>query len=604
MVRENMKREDVRQWLRDELFQQVPFNIAVIDRNYNIVEANSNFVEYFGAWEGKKCYEAYKGRFAPCERCMSKKTFEDGLVRVSDEVGIDRHGRTAHYVGHIVPMQDEHGKVPYVIEMTNDVTETKRWQREYSILFERAPCYIAVVDNDFRITRTNEHFRETFGESAGKFCYEVYKHRKTKCANCPAVKTLKDGNVHSSTQTGLTKDGKKSQYVVTTSPLSRGEDKISHVIEMAVDVTAVHELKEKLALSDAIRNALIDNSPFGIIAADNEGNVDTLNPSARDLMQCGKNDKLDSNALTEALPEEFFRLKGKKTLCRLPDTSIKDINGEAIPVNLTGILLKQNNRNIGKAAFIQDLRLLKQLEKDKLEAERLAAVGQTVAGLAHSVKNILMGLEGGMYMVKSGMKKGDAVRMSEGWEVLERNFEKTTSLVKDFLSFAKGRVPAVKMVHPNELAKSMVELYSETARKLGVTLKTDCGKNVKLAPLDPDGIHTCLTNLVSNAIDACQMSEKDVCTVTIVTREKNGTLVFEVRDDGCGMDYRVKQKVFTSFFTTKGGEGTGLGLLTTRKIVQELGGKISLETKEGEGSVFRMEFPRNRLPELPDNNAD
>ena len=93
------------------------------------------------------------------------------------------------------------------------------------------------------------------------------------------------------------------------------------------------------------------------------------------------------------------------------------------------------------------------------------------------------------------------------------------------------------------------------------------------------------------------MSDKKDRHVTLVTREENGALIYEVLDDGCGMDYDVKQKVFTNFFSTKGsGKGTGLGLLTTRKIAQEHGGRVSFETTEGEGSVFRMEFPRDRLP--------
>ena len=92
------------------------------------------------------------------------------------------------------------------------------------------------------------------------------------------------------------------------------------------------------------------------------------------------------------------------------------------------------------------------------------------------------------------------------------------------------------------------------------------------------------------------MSSKRGRQVTVAAREEKGALIFEVSDDGCGMDYDVKKRVFTTFFTTKGAEGTGLGLLTTRKIVQEHGGKILVESSPGEGSLFRIELPRDRLP--------
>jgi len=110
---------------------------------------------------------------------------------------------------------------------------------------------------------------------------------------------------------------------------------------------------------------------------------------------------------------------------------------------------------------------------------------------------------------------------------------------------------------------------------------------------------------VSNALDACQISDKPGRHVTVTTRDRDGVLVFEVADDGVGMDYEIKKNVFTSFFSTKGSnKGTGLGLLTTRKIVQEHGGKVSFESTEGVGSVFRLEFPRNRLPRPPNKEED
>jgi signal transduction histidine kinase len=182
--------------------------------------------------------------------------------------------------------------------------------------------------------------------------------------------------------------------------------------------------------------------------------------------------------------------------------------------------------------------------------------------------------------------------------MLERNLNKTTSLVRDFLSFAKGRLPELELVNPNHLVKEIVELYGKISSKMGIELKADLASKTKKAPLDPKGIHTCLTNLVSNAIDACRMSRKKTGQVDISVSDKNGSLVFTVSDSGMGMDYDIKKKLFTTFFTTKGGEGTGLGLLTTRKIIKEHGGKITVQSQKGKGSTFTMSFPRRRLNDL------
>jgi signal transduction histidine kinase len=298
------------------------------------------------------------------------------------------------------------------------------------------------------------------------------------------------------------------------------------------------------------------------------------------------------------LPDGFFEKVSESPVpVYLRETEIKSLDGETIPVRLTGIQLLIDDKSAGMAFSIQDLRVIKQLEKDKLEAERLAAVGQTVAGLAHGVKNLITGLEGGMYMLSTGMKKSKVERVQEGMDILGRNIERISMFVKAFLSFARGREIRVEITDPAEVANEVVAMYSHKAKELGIELINERIGTIDLAPIDQDGMHECLTNLVGNAMDACLMSESnDGCHVWVRTFEKDGAIIYEVVDDGCGMDYEVKRKVFTSFFTTKGLGGTGLGLLMTKKIVQEHGGKIDLESEPQQGTTFRISLPRNRLP--------
>ncbi|MEW6443813.1 MAG: ATP-binding protein [bacterium] len=471
-----MTESTLQAWLQAQLFELVPCNIAVIDRNYNIVMHNRNFEGLFGPSRGRPCYAAYKKQERRCETCMAAQTFADGKVRVNDEVGVDKQGRTAYYLVHIVPIADADGQIPYIIEMSTDITEVKRLQREYQILFERVPCFVVVLNREFRVVRANQHTKSTFGATTGQYCWEVFKRRTEKCEDCPAELTFRDGQSHTCEQEGVSKRGESTHYVVTTSPLLR-RDSTTHVVEMAVDVTRVH-----------------------------------------------------------------------------------------------------------------------QLEQEKLEAERLAAVGQTVAGLAHGIKNILTGLEGGVYVFKSGLDRNDRVRLDQGWQMLDRNIEKISTLAKNLLSFSKGRVPEVRMVDPGELVQEVVDLYRDAALQQEIVVAADIRGPLSPAPFDPEAIHTCLANLVSNAMDACQMSEKPNCRVTVRCLEEEDSILFEVEDEGCGLDYDLKQKVFTNFFTTKGDGGTGLGLLLTRKITQEHGGRITMESAPGRGSTFRLLFPRNRLP--------
>lgn len=593
-----MPQGELHDLLARQMFELVPFNVAVIDRDFQVVAANRNFEEFFGEWRGRRCYETFKNSSERCARCQAAATFADGQVRVSDETGVDRHGRTCHYVVHLAPLRASDGSIQYVIEMTSDLTEALHWRREYDLFFERVPCYVLVIDRKFRLVRTNEKFRQAFGEADGKHCYEVCKRRTGPCFRCPAALTFADGAEHVSRQSGVHQDGSPAHYVVTSSALGRGDRSVAHVIEMATDVTEVRRLEDELKRAEDLYESLVRNSATGIVAVDKKGNARIMNRAAHTLLNWPATHPPSAARLREMLPPEFFVQAGNGWTLDLPETTLRAAGGEEVPARFSAVNLKSRGKRLGRAAFLEDLREIKRLEQEKLEAERLGAVGQTVAGLAHTIKNLLMGLEGGMYMVDSGLHRGDAGRIAEGWEILQRNFEKTTALVKDFLGFAKGRLPELRPSDPNAIARGVVDLYRDAAARQGVELRLECGSEVREAPLDPDGIETCLTNLVSNGIDAATLREHGGGEVIVRTREEDRDLVFEVADNGCGMEQEVRAKVFTTFFTTKGGKGTGLGLLTTRKIVQEHGGRMEMDSAVDRGSVFRIRLPRPRLESL------
>ena len=348
-------------------------------------------------------------------------------------------------------------------------------------LWHQIPVQISVIDRDYNIVAANRFFKANYGPWRGHQCFEMYKGRSEQCENCAAAKTFTDGQIRVQEELGRVQDGRQTYYIAHMVPLLTPDGEIPYIIETLTDITAT-----------------------------------------------------------------------------------------------------------------------KELEREKLVAERLAAVGQTVAGLAHGIKNLLMGLEGGMYVTRSGMEKADPTRIAKGWQMLEENITRISAFVKEFLDFAKGRTPKVAMTAPNEIARQVIDLFKDKAHLAGIELKSNLRPGIPEAPMDEEAIHACLTNLVSNALDACEVSDKtDSHEVTLSTRDEEGKLIFEVADNGTGMDYDIQKKVFTNFFSTKGSEkGTGLGLLTTRKIVQEHGGKVSFESTEGVGSVFRLIFPRDRFPGL------
>jgi signal transduction histidine kinase/predicted transcriptional regulator len=255
---------------------------------------------------------------------------------------------------------------------------------------------------------------------------------------------------------------------------------------------------------------------------------------------------------------------------------------------------------IAVANALAGIIMRKRLEEELVKSERLAATGQTVAGLAHFIKNILFGLEGGVYVVNKAFRKNDMQKLKTGWDMVSKNIDKVSNLVLDLLDYPKEHVIEYESCSPNIIAAEVCELLEPKAKDTPleeIEIIRNFDPHLGEVLLDPKGIHRCLLNLVSNAIDACLFDEdesKNHMVEVTTRREGDGKFVFQVSDNGCGMDDEVKKFLFTSFFTTKGSKGNGLGLLITQKIVQDHGGTLSVNSESGKGSVFTALLPGKR----------
>ncbi len=247
--------------------------------------------------------------------------------------------------------------------------------------------------------------------------------------------------------------------------------------------------------------------------------------------------------------------------------------------------------------------------KAMVQAERLAAVGQTIASLSHHIKNILQGVRGGSYLIEMGLQdQAKALEapevdvpaatraietMQKGWGIVERNQERISALVLDMLTFSKEREPEPVAAQLNETVADVVELMQVRAAELETTLTFSPSEDLPILMFDPEAIHRAVLNVVTNAIDACDGCE--VRHVEVVTRldDEGRNALVEVTDSGVGIAPDDMEKIFTVFVSKKGGRGTGLGLSVSQKILQEHGGVIRVESTPGEGSKFILELPVN-----------
>jgi signal transduction histidine kinase len=279
------------------------------------------------------------------------------------------------------------------------------------------------------------------------------------------------------------------------------------------------------------------------------------------------------------------------------DFITKPINDETLDIALRRAMERLSYKKKLKE-YTEDLeKLVEEKSRKLVEAERLAAVGQTVAGLAHAIKNITAGLTGGMYVLEKGIDLENRSYLSQGWQMIKGNVQKIKGMAVDLLNYAKEREPEVQLCDPNGPAREVYDLMLSRAAEMGVALKIAPAQSLPDAWFDREGIHRVLLNLVSNAIDACTdiSCASKTCEVFLRTLKPQGWAVeYQVTDNGCGMDEETRKKIFQIFFSTKGSRGTGLGLMIAKKIVDEHGGVIDLSSEQGSGTVFRVRLPEKK----------
>ena len=407
-------------------------------------------------------------------------------------------------------------------------------------------------------------------------------------------------------------DNDRASSVQTTEALARRLKASSEIAKATAAAVALSEVLERVL--DAL---------FAIFGAAERSLILLVDPTSREIETAGAKHRsggdtrdiaISQTALNQAMEQHEALLCGDA----MADSqlgmaqSIVDMGIRSMMIapllfkdEVLGAIYVDTRSGVGK--FDQpDLELLSvaagqvaarvanaQLHEKMVVNERLAAVGQTVAGLTHCIKNILQGIQGGAYIVDMAIEGDDRDTLGRGWEMVKRNNKFMEELVFDLLSYSKQREPAYEAVDLNAVCEEACELPRARGDTKGVPVSFVGDPEIGQVEIDPKGIKRCLLNLAMNAVDACAGKGGEL-TVETKKPGEDGMARILVRDTGPGMPDAVKAKLFTVFFSTKGSKGTGLGLPVSRKIVEEHGGTLEVESEVGVGTTFTISLPATR----------
>ena len=367
------------------------------------------------------------------------------------------------------------------------------------------------------------------------------------------------------------------------------------------DMREVKRLERELIKRYEFEHDLIQTSMDGIIANDRQGNIIIFNEGAQSIYGYTPEEALAGMNVTRLYPEgEARRIKkltygseygGPGRLINY-EAEVLTKNGEPVPILLSATLLYEEGREVAMVGYFKDMQKVKRLEKELIQRERLAAMGQATAGIAHGVKNILHAMKLGAFMVDKGLEKEKPDLLRKGWNLVGKNINRISRMTLDMLSYARSSPPARQSCSLNEIVNQVCELMVEKARERQIDLVLDLDSTLPSVSVDVEDIHSCLMNLVTNAIEAFPESSKGGL-ITVSSRDAGEAGVsLHVKDTGKGMSRELQEQVFKYLYSTKGARGTGLGLAITQKIVHEHGGTIEVESAPNKGSCFTIILPK------------
>ena len=456
-------------------------------------------------------------------------------------------------------------------------------------------CYVTVQDRNLKVIDANKKFMADFGEYNGRYCYQVYKKRPEKCEVCHVERTFRDGLPHQGEELVRTNNDQEKWVLINTTPIYDDDGKISAVMEMSTDITETKLMQDQFRRSQEKYQILFEEVPCFISIQDRDLKIIEANRLHREAFGTSYGNKcyeVYKHRSTACLPcvvrdtfhdgevhthEEVVTSEDGKRMNVLVSTApIRDSDGEITSV-------------VEMSAEITQIRQLQ---------DKLTSVGILISSISHGIKGLLNGLDGGIYLVNSGLKKDNRQRIDQGWEIALRNVDRIRTMVMDILYYAKDREPNYEEIDIVPFMEDVCGLMVDKAKKLNIELDCNISSDVGKFEADPLFFRSLVVNLLENSQDACRIDTKKVDhKVSISVRKDSEKLHFEISDNGIGMDRETREKAFSMFFSSKGAGGTGLGLFISNKIAQSHGGSITIESEEGFGSKFIVEMPKKKPEE-------
>jgi len=488
-------------------------------------------------------------------------------------------------------------------------TVENRFQRA---AFEAAADGMLVANRDAEIQWVNPAFTRLTGWAASDVVGKTPRILKSGAHDANFYRamwtTLLSGSTWRGEMVNRRKDGTHYTERQTITPVPADDGAITGFVAVKHDVTEERRFAETLRRQEAHYRSLIENIQDMVYVVDADGTIQYASPSVERVLGYAPRERVGRSALELVHPDDLAnaaRLYAAGAhdngLVRTAEYHVRHRDGSWRLVEAARKNLVEGDGPQGDVVTVRDIterysaeELQRKLKAQLVQREKLAALGELLAGVAHELNNPLSVVMGHAMLLQ---KTTDPAVQARGRKLSEAA-ARCARIVKNFLALARQHPPERDRLDLNAIVREVVELLAYQLRVDDVTVALDLSDSLPLLWADPHQLRQVLVNLINNAHHAVRETPASR-RISITSRfdPEREMLCLEITDSGRGIAPEVEARIFEPFFTTKPvGHGTGLGLPICRGIVESHGGSFEVEGRPGLGALFRAWLPRGEPP--------
>ncbi len=473
---------------------------------------------------------------------------------------------------------------------------------EYQKLFEGVPCIITVQDRNYRLLSYNKRFADSFDPKPGQCCYAAYKGRDSKCENCPVEKTFADGKSHFSEESGIGRDGRRTHWLVKTSPIRDETGEVIAAMEINLDITPRKELEEKLITTEKKYHAIFNNIPNPVFVLDRRSlEIKDCNSSVL-FLYGHRPDEL----LGRSFMDLFSRDDAPRWREQIQAGSIlnqvrhKRSGGQTIFVDIRVSPSGDPGEDILLVA-VNDITKRVEAEQQLVQAGKMATLGEMATGVAHELNQPLTVIKTASSFFMRKVRRKETIDPDTLFTMsseVDSHVDRATKIINHMREFGRKSSVRREMVQVNDVIEKAFDIFSQQLKLREIEVIWELDRSLPMIISDAGRLEQVFINLLINARDAIEERneaeplERKNKQIILRSFKDDTQIVIQVQDTGIGVSSSLSEKVFEPFFTTKRvGKGTGLGLSISYGIIQDSGGTIRFRPLKVPGACIEIRFP-------------